>query len=125
MRRRRFEQINVVPFIDIVLVLLVIVLATATFAIKREVPVDLPRSGSETPLPTKSIGITIDREGNFFVGEEKVDLKKLEKILDGLNPKKDNITLNADRKSRFQEFVTVVEMLKRKRFEKISIITIE
>jgi biopolymer transport protein ExbD len=123
MRRRPFTQINVVPFIDIVLVLLVIVLATATFIVKNELPVDLPKSGSRSKIPPKSITITIDKEGHYFYRKEPVTLSELEKRLATLDPVKDLITLNADQKSQFQKFVTVVDLLKRKGFKKISVLT--
>jgi len=123
MRRRRFTEINVVPFIDIVLVLLVIVLATATFVIKNELPVDLPKSGSQAKIPPKSISITIDKTGRYFFEKRPVTLEELKKRLGKLDPVKDLITLNADQKSQFQKFVSVVDILKRKGFKKISIVT--
>ncbi len=123
MRRRRFTEINVVPFIDIVLVLLVIVLATATFVIKNELPVDLPKSGSQAKIPPKSISITIDKTGRYFFEKQPVTLEELKKRLGKLDPIKDLITLNADQKSQFQKFVSVVDILKRKGFKKISIVT--
>ncbi len=123
MRRRRFTEINVVPFIDIVLVLLVIVLATATFVIKNELPVDLPKSGSQAKIPPKSVSITIDKTGRYFFEKQPVTLEELKKRLAKLDPVKDLITLNADQKSQFQKFVSVVDILKRKGFKKISIVT--
>jgi len=123
MRRRRFTEINVVPFIDIVLVLLVIVLATATFIVKNELPVDLPKSGSKSKIPPKSISITIDKNGKYFYEKNRVSISDLKERLSKLNPKKDLITLNADQKSQFQKFVTVIDILKRKGFKKISIVT--
>ena len=124
MRRRRFEQINVIPFIDIVLVLLVIVLATATFVVKNELPVDLPKSGSQSKVPPQSIVITIDKDGNYFYEKTKVSLEELKEKVKSLNAKKDVITLNADQKSQFQKFVNIVDLLKRMDFKKISIVTL-
>jgi len=123
MRKRRFTEINVVPFIDIVLVLLVIVLATATFVVKNELPVDLPKSGSQSKIPPKSISVTIDKEGKYFFQKKEVTLDELKKALGKLDPLKDLITLNADQKSQFQKFVSVVDILKKRGFKKISIIT--
>ncbi len=123
MRRRRFSEINVVPFIDIVLVLLVIVLATATFVVKNELPVKLPKSGSQSKIPPKSISVTIDKEGKYFFEKRPVTLEELKRSLDKLDPAKDLITLNADQKSQFQKFVSVIDILKKRGFKKISIIT--
>jgi len=125
MRRQRFDQINVVPFIDITLVLLVIVLATATFITKNEVSVDLPKSSSDTKIPPKSISISIDKNGTIYYGKDRVDIEELSKRLSKLNPKKDAVTLNADQQSQFQRFVSVIDILKKKGFEKISITTLQ
>jgi biopolymer transport protein ExbD len=125
MRKRKFTEINVVPFIDIVLVLLVIVLATATFIVKKELPVDLPKAGSSLDLPKKSITITIDSNGTFFYQKKRVTLEELKSKLSLLNPKKDLITIDADQKSQFQKFVAVVDILKSKGFQKISITTVK
>ncbi len=124
MRRRRFEQIKVIPFIDIVLVLLVIVLATATFVVKNELPVDLPKSGSQSKQPPKSIVITIDKEGNYFYEKNKVSLEELKEKIKKLNAQKDIITLDADQKSQFQKFVNIIDILKSMDFKKISIVTV-
>ncbi|WP_456432858.1 ExbD/TolR family protein [Nitratifractor sp.] len=123
MRRRRISQINVVPFIDIVLVLLVIVLATATFVVHNAVPVDLPRSSAKTKIPPKSVSITIDRNGTLYYGTETVSLDGLRRRLEKLDPAKDLVTLQADRSSRFEFFVRVISELKGRGFRKISIVT--
>ena len=124
MRRRRFTEINVVPFIDIVLVLLVIVLATATFIVKKELPINLPKASSSAKLPKKSITITINSKGEIFFEKEKVTIDKLKSKISPLNPKKDIITISADQKSQFQKFISVIDILKSKKFEKVSITTL-
>jgi len=125
MRKRRFTEINVVPFIDIVLVLLVIVLATATFIVKKELPVDLPKSGSSAKTPPKSYTVTIDSNGTFFYDKKRVTIEELKTQLSKLDPKKDLVTVDADQKSQFQKFVTIVDILKSKGFQKISITTVK
>ncbi len=124
MRRRQFTEINVVPFIDIVLVLLVIVLATATFIVKKELPINLPKASSSAKLPKKSITITINSKGEMFFEKEKVTIDELKSKISTLNPKKDVITISADQKSQFQKFISVIDILKSKKFEKVSITTL-
>jgi biopolymer transport protein ExbD len=64
---KKFESINVVPFIDIMLVLLVIVLTTATFVAKGVIPVELPSSKSaEKEEKREKITITIKQNGDMF-----------------------------------------------------------
>lgn len=124
MRRRNFTEINVVPFIDIVLVLLVIVLATATFIVKNELPVDLPKSGSSEKVQPKSITITINRDGKYFYEKKPMSFAELKSQLSKLNPKKDLITIDADQRSHFQKFVSIIDILKDRDFKKISITTL-
>jgi len=123
MRRERFDKINVVPFIDIVLVLLVIVLATATFANKKMVKVDLPTASSKKISEKKSISISINAKGDYFYEKNSLALKELEDKLKKLDPKKDIISLQTDQKTEFQKFVSIIDILKERGFENLSIIT--
>ena len=67
MQLKKFDSINVVPFIDIMLVLLVIVLTTATFVAKGIIPVDLSEGKSSQKLTkNKELTITIKQNGDIF-----------------------------------------------------------
>lgn len=123
MRRERFDKINVVPFIDIVLVLLVIVLATASFINKKSVKVDLPTASSKTVSEKKAISISIDKEGKYFYEKTPLSLENLQEKLKKLDPKTDIISLQTDQKTEFQKFVSIVDILKEKGFKNLSIIT--
>lgn len=123
MRRERFDKINVVPFIDIVLVLLVIVLATASFINKKSVKVDLPTASSKTVTEKKAIMISIDKGGKYFYKKTELSLENLKERLKKLDPKKDVISLQTDQKTEFQKFVSIIDILKEKGFQNLSIIT--
>jgi len=123
LKRERFDKMNVVPFIDIVLVLLVIVLATATFVTNQSIKVDLPSASSEKNEDKKSIYISVDKEGKYFYDKEELSLDLIKEKLLKLDPKKDIISLKMDKSSEFRYFVDVIDILKTKGFENISIIT--
>jgi len=123
MRRERFDKMNVVPFIDIVLVLLVIVLATATFVTNQTINVDLPTASSKKAEEKKSVAIAVDKEGKYFYDKEELSLDLIRERLLKLDPKKDLISLHMDKSSQFQYFVDIIDILKTKGFENISIIT--
>jgi biopolymer transport protein ExbD len=123
MRRERFDKMNVVPFIDIVLVLLVIVLATATFVTNQTINVDLPTASSKKAEEKKSVAIAVDKEGKYFYDKEQLSLELIREKLMKLDPKKDLISLHMDKSSQFQYFVDIIDILKTKGFENISIIT--
>jgi biopolymer transport protein ExbD len=123
MRRERFDKMNVVPFIDIVLVLLVIVLATATFVTNQTIKVDLPSASSKKSEERKSIHIAVDKDGKYFYDKEALSLELIEERLMKLDPKKDLVSLHMDKESAFQYFVSIIDILKTKGFDNISIIT--
>ena len=123
MRRERFDKMNVVPFIDIVLVLLVIILATATFVTNQSIKVDIPSASSKQNEEKKSINIAVDKEGKYFYDKDELSLDLIKAKLLKLDPKKDIISLRMDKSSEFRYFVDIIDILKSKNFENISIIT--
>jgi biopolymer transport protein ExbD len=123
MRRERFDKMNVVPFIDIVLVLLVIILATSTFVKNKTINVDLPTASSKKSEEKKNIQIAVDKEGVYSYEAEILSLDLIKEKLMKLDPKKDLISLRMDKSSEFQYFVDIIDILKTKGFENISIIT--
>jgi len=122
-RVKKFDQINVLPFIDIMLVLLVVVLTTASFVAKGTIPVDLPEASGKKAPTQKMRSIVIKSDGEIYFEEKKVKADELKRILSKLDPKTDAILIKSDAESRFQSFVTVIDMLKSDGFKKISIET--
>jgi biopolymer transport protein ExbD len=123
MRRERFDKMNVVPFIDIVLVLLVIVLATASFVQNKTIQIDLPSASSQKSEEKKSIIIAIDKEGKYFYNEKELTFIEMQERLGKLDPKKDVVSLHTDKLTPFDYFVKVIDVMKAKGFENISIVT--
>jgi biopolymer transport protein ExbD len=123
MRRERFDKMNVVPFIDIVLVLLVIVLATASFVNNKSIKIDLPSASTKKAEEKKSVVISIDKEGNYFYDKEPLSFEALQEKLYTLDPHKDLISLHTDKLTPFDYFVKVIDMMKSKGFENVSIVT--
>lgn len=123
MRSRRFDQINVLPFIDIMLVLLVIVLTTASFVAKGTIPIDLPEAKSGKAPPKEPLVIAIDQKGLLYYEGNVSSMERLRGILDGLDPKKDALLIRSDAKSEFEKFVNVIDLLKERGFASVSIET--
>ena len=64
---KRMDQINVIPFIDVMLVLLAIVLTTATFIVEGRLPIRLPTAESQAePAVTEPVEIAIDAAGQLY-----------------------------------------------------------
>ncbi len=123
MRRERFDKMNVVPFIDIVLVLLVIVLATASFVNNKTVKIDLPSASSKAQEDKKNLIIAIDKDGKYFFNQEELPIDAIKKKLSELDPKKDTVSLHTDKQTDFHYFVDVIDFMKEKGFKNISIVT--
>ena len=124
MKMRKFDSINVVPFIDVMLVLLVIVLTTATFIAKGAIPLDLPAGSSKENLPIKKIEISITKDGKFYLDTKEVNVDEIKERTAKLN-RKDQIVIRTDKNSRFENFVKVIDVLKNNGIENISIVTVK
>jgi biopolymer transport protein ExbD len=123
MRRQKFDSINVVPFIDIMLVLLVIVLTTASFIQMGVIKVDLPKASISNPVEVKKeLLVTIDKSGKLFVANVEI---KQEEFLSKIQnyPKDTPIYISCDKSARFDSFVYILDVLKANSYENIGIFT--
>lgn len=124
-RHRPMSSMNVIPFIDIMLVLLVMVLTTATFIRQGIIPIDLPEAKSaEKKSDKKEITIYVTKTGELFLDKEKMDLSQLQERL-GKISKEDTVVLRSDKESKFQDFVHVMDILKKLDHESLYIVTKE
>jgi len=123
MAAKRFDTINVIPFIDIMLVLLVIVLTTATFIAKGLISVELPQADAQVQQnEVVEHSITISKDGTYYLNKEKVSIDMLKEKLTQLNTK-DTIILRGDKRSEFNYFVSIMSLLKERGFEQLYIVT--
>lgn len=123
--RKRFDDINVIPFIDIMLVLLVMVLTTATFIRQGIIPIELPEAKAAPKEENKKeVTVYVKADGTMYYEEDKVGLQELEEKLSSLS-KDQTVVLRSDKESRFQDFVSVMDILKRLKHEQLYIITKE
>ncbi|MCI5633401.1 TonB system transport protein ExbD [Helicobacter sp.] len=109
---RKMDSINIVPFIDIMLVLLVIVLTSATFIAQGKIPIAIPKAqGSDSMNKTqKTLEIAIDAQGQYYMDGKIMDLNAIAQSLQSL-PKDTPILLRGDQKSYFEQFVQLVGVL--------------
>ena len=64
--------INVTPLVDVTLVLLVILMVTASYVASRSIPMELPHSATSEGTPT-TLTVSIDKEGRTFLDAEAID----------------------------------------------------
>jgi biopolymer transport protein ExbD len=117
-----FTDINVIPLVDIMLVLLTIVLVTANFIIKGVIPVNLPKADAENPSIKESIVVDMTKDGTLYVEGKAVGLDELPALL-AERDKETPVLLSADKDATIQPFVSAVEVIKDSGFTKVSIQT--
>lgn len=120
---KRFDQINMIPFIDIMLVLLAIVLTTASFVSQGLIPVNLPTAEqvSEPSQDEEPLEIAINAQNEFFIGEEKVTLEQMAEKLKVQAQPETLIVLRIDKAAVFEHFVKLIDLLKAQELSNLSI----
>lgn len=112
---------NVIPFIDIMLVLLAIVLTTATFVAQGRIPVTLPQSSTAAPLePVTRVEITVAADGGLFLDDEAVSLQVLGERLDRIEAQA-AVMLRVDQAAAFRHFVAVIDLMQARELQNVSI----
>ena len=120
---KRFDQINMIPFIDIMLVLLAIVLTTASFVSQGLIPVNLPTAAqvSEPSNDDEPLEIAINAQNEFFLGEEKITLEQMAEKLKVQAKPETLIVLRIDKAAVFEHFVKLIDLLKAQELSNLSI----
>lgn len=117
-------EINMVPFIDIVLVLLIIFMVTAP-VIQSGIDVNVPKTTYVRELSEEKIMVTIDAKQTVYLQNQPVNLHELgEKVRERMpDPSRQSIYLLADESVPFGTFATVMDSLKAVGIDNISIVT--
>ncbi|EOH3785423.1 TonB system transport protein ExbD [Campylobacter coli] len=118
------EGLNIVPFIDIMLVLLAIILSISTFIAHGKIEINLPVSENALSLNNdeKKLSISIDENNIFYLDDKTTDLKGLSDAISSLH-KKTIVELKSDKNAKFESFVQIIDLLKAKERENFQIIT--
>jgi biopolymer transport protein ExbD len=124
MEEKEFDYINVIPLVDVMLVLLTITLTTSSFIASGMIPMDLPKAHRSSGEILKTQTIEIDKRGRIFLNSKPVSLGTLKDSLASLN-KKVPVLIRADREIRLQSFVSVLDVVKGLDFSRVSLQTEE
>ncbi|ASP31348.1 protein TolR [Qipengyuania flava] len=124
-RRRPMSEINVTPFVDVMLVLLIIFMVTAPL-LTAGVPIDLPDSrAAQLPSDQQQVTISIDEAGYVYIDDAAVELGGLPQALESIprSGEGPDITLRADRALDYGRVMAVMGELNRAGLNRISLIT--
>ena len=122
MDEKGFDSINVIPLVDVMLVLLTIVLTTSTFIAVGAIPVELPQAESSSSETLKATTIEINRQGDLYLNAEPSSVDHLRIALTQLQ-RSQPILIRADKDIALQLFVNVMDVVKGLGFKKVSLQT--
>ena len=117
---REIDQINVIPLVDVMLVLLVIVLTTATFISTGQIPVDLAIAKEAGDRQDTPLIITLTAEGRLFLNDQPIDEDGLKQALNP-QPRQSLVVVRADRVTILERFVKVVDDVRGMGFQQVSL----
>ena len=118
--KQDIDQINVIPLVDVMLVLLVIVLTTATFISTGQIPVSLAKAkevGDRIDVP---IVITLNADGNLFLNNKPLNDTGLKDAL-SRESRDSAVIVRADKTTLLERFVSLVDDVRGLGFQQVSL----
>ncbi|WP_407352117.1 ExbD/TolR family protein [Luteimonas sp. R10] len=131
-RDRRAEdvpEINLVPLIDVILVLIIFFVITTTFDARSVLKLELPRANADqTEQQTKSLSVLVNADGRYFVDDHealRTDVESLKRTIAEVagDDRERPVLLRADARTPHQAVVTAMDALGQLGFRQISIAT--
>ncbi len=123
-------EITMIPLIDVILVLLIFFMATATFDQNSRIKVQLPEASNEAQADTdQPLIVQIDAEGRYFVNNSEVINSRIETLKSALaqlggDPSTQAVLLRADARAQHQSVVTAMDALAQSGYRNLSIATV-
>lgn len=121
---KKFDEINIIPFIDIMLVLLAIVLVTASFISQGKIQVNVPKASTTQAMKADELAklLTVTANNEFFYNDKPIDKAELAKEISQWD-KAQKVTLKIDGAVAFEKFVELTDLLAANEIKNVSIIT--
>ncbi len=118
------SEINIVPFVDVMLVLLVIFMITAPI-LQSGIEVELPKTKTVKEISQAQVVITIDRAQRVYLGNQPVNIHELGAMVRGqtADPEHQPVFLRCDESVPFGSFATVVDALRQSGIQNVSVVT--
>ncbi|MGE0633934.1 MAG: ExbD/TolR family protein [Pseudobdellovibrionaceae bacterium] len=117
------NEINITPFVDVVLVLLVIFMVTAPMMMKDVLNIQLPKTSSSDSQTMSTIGIAITKQGQILYNGELIAEEVLEtRMRDAKNQNANTqVVITADQEAVHRDFVKVLDIVKTQGIENFAI----
>ncbi len=122
--RHLMREINLVPLIDVLLVVLFFYMIISPM-MSRGLDVNLPKSEANTVKQEDRVVLTVTRAQALFVEQERVDVSKLKDVLDSIRKSKPliNVYLRADKDAPYGAVVQVMDIVKRAGIDRLGMVT--
>lgn len=120
--REVLSEINVTPFVDVMLVLLVIFMVTAPL-LQQGIDVNLPKAKGKDLPSEERITLIIKKEGRIYMNDNPVSIKEMRNKLEAISKLNPNVYLKADRGVPYGYVVEVIGEIKDSGIEKLGIVT--
>ncbi len=115
-------DINITPFVDVTLVLLIIFMVTASYIVSKSIPVDLPEAGTGEDIVT-TFAVTMTEDGNMYLDGAKTDEGQLKKKL--FSARKENadvrVIIDADKRISHGKVVHIIDLVRKEGVSKFAI----
>jgi biopolymer transport protein ExbD len=128
-RREDYPEINLIPFIDILLVIVIFLAVTTTYARFAELKINLPTSSAEqTPNPPKQIEVAVAEDGRYQIDNTPVGDVSIDGLAAALKQAAGDqseavVVINADAQATHQSVVNVMEAARRDGLTRITFAT--
>jgi biopolymer transport protein ExbD len=124
-RSQEEPEINLVPLIDVILVLIIFFVITTTFDARSVLKLELPRAGGEPNTQSESLSLLINADGRYFVGDRealRTDVESLKRTIVEVagDDRERTVLLRADARTPWQAVVTAYDALGQLGFTRIA-----
>ena len=119
-RRQALSEINVTPFVDVMLVLLIIFMVTAPL-LQQGIDVNLPQAKGKELTPAERVVITIKKDGKIYLNKTGISINELKSKLASMSDR--DVFLKADKDVSYGIVIEVMGELREIGIEKLGMIT--
>lgn len=123
---KKFDEINIIPFIDIMLVLLAIVLITASFISQGKIQVNVPKASTTVAFKSDDLAklLTVTSKGELYFNDKPISQEALEVEISQWD-KGQKVTLKIDAQASFQDFVTITDLLAKNEIKNVALVSMK
>lgn len=121
-RRRAMSEINVTPFVDVMLVLLIIFMVTAPL-LQQGIDVNLPKAKGRDLPPENRINVTVKKGGQIYLNDNPITLQELTTRLRAIKELNPDVFLRADKDVPYGLVVEIMGEIKDAGIDKIGMVT--